>query len=442
LGDPVNGGTLYFSNTSNLDSASDQNSIELCGPTEPLVCGEVWNGLVFAGSRENVYLTRYAFLQSTGSAPYQYSRLPSGTGFWSRWTICRGSDGIYALGRDGIYKFSEQGGVNITDPQMYPLFPHDGQPAQAVNGYNPVDMAQINFMRLSYLDQQLSFIYLDTSGNQMEMRFEISRGRWFIHQYGDPLSLRYLNEPSVSNPNNLSILELSRTSGLLYQAGGSDDNGVPITTTVQLPYLDGGDERAQKLPVDYMIDADGTGTITTQQFYNNGVASLAPANVVAVGVRAQSLVNASSVPAGLQLYRNASMLMTWTGGPAGPRVYSWEPAWYLQPYLSLRITTQIIEFAFPGYKSWRRLYPGMISTASVTFTIYCQNGRTFVVTIPSTNGQFAIMPQMLPQAIKDLAFGLELDGGGVEFALFPESFTAELKEWTEQSFVKLAPFKT
>ena len=156
----------------------------------------------------------------------------------------------------------------------------------------------------------------------------------------------------------------------------------------------------------------------------------------------QSLFNASSVPAALNLYRNVAVLLTWTGGPSGPRFYAFEPGWYLQPYLSKRITTQYINLDFPGWKSHRRLYAGLISTGDVTLTIQCQNGHQFTTTIPSTNGQFLIQPIMLQQAIKDLAFAYQLDGGSSQFALFPEAFTIEVKHWNQDTYIDLAVFRT
>jgi hypothetical protein len=48
---------------------------------------------------------------------------------------------------------------------------------------------------------------------------------------------------------------------------------------------------------------------------------------------------------------------------------------------------------------------------------------------------------MLDQNIKDLAFALELDGSGETFAAFLDEFTAEMKEWGESTYVKLALFK-
>lgn len=436
LGDSVNSGTLYFSNPSNLDAASDQNTLELCGPTEPLETGEVWNGLAFAGSRENVYVVQYSY---TGT--YQFRRLPSPSGFWSRWAICRGPDGIYALGRDGIYRWTDAGGVSITDDLLYPLFPHDGEVAKAVNGINPVDMNLTSLMRLSATDFEVRFTYYDTSANQVTLCYEVAKKRWFLHSYGDQISMQYLDEGLQNSPNTQQILLLSRTLGFIYKAGGNTDAGVDIQTQVQLPYLDGGDFRLQKLYIDYLVDADQTGDLSIQAFYDNGVSSTAPSTVTLSGSRIQEPINVSAVPGTLTLYRNISPRFVWTGGPDGPRVFGFEPAFYSQPYLSKRVVTQVINLAYPAWKHHRRLYAGLISTTDTTFIIYCQNARQFTITIPSTGGRFIIRPIMLPQTIKDLALGYELNNDS-EFALFSEAFTIETKGWEDPAYVQLAIFKT
>jgi hypothetical protein len=439
LGDMKNAGTFYFCNAANLDNASDRNTLEITSPSEPLITGETWNGQFYVGSRENVFAIRYAYLEAV-QTPFQFVRLPSPSGFWSRWAICRGPDGVYALGRDGIYRWSDAGGVNITDEMLYPMFPHDGNPAIATNGILPVDMSQVDFMRLSATDFDIRFVYLDTSGVQHTLRYEIAKRRWFLHTYGDSFAYEYLNEPLASSPHSMQILQLSRTSGSIYVSGGNADNVGPITVSVLPPYSDGGDERAQKLLVDLMSDADGVGSYTVTPKYNEGTIIGTPGTFSVSGGRQQSQLNVASLPSGLALYRNSSALVTWTGGPDGPRLYALEFSGYAQPYLSKRVTTQVNNLAFPGWKHHRRLYAGLISNSATTFTILCQDGRSYSVTIPSTAGKFRILPIMLPQAVKDLAFGYMLDAGDQTFALFPGSFTIELKDWIENSFIELAVF--
>lgn len=162
VGDRLNPGTLYYSNSANPDGASDQNTLELCPPSEILVTGVVWNGLVFVGSRQTIFLVRYSYLQTLGQpgpVTFQFQKIPSPSGFWAPWAVCAGQDGVYFLGRDGIYKLTEAGAVSITDEVLYQLFPHDGHDAAGANGLAPIDMTNRAALRLSCCDNDLYFDY-------------------------------------------------------------------------------------------------------------------------------------------------------------------------------------------------------------------------------------------------------------------------------------------
>ncbi len=119
-----------------------------------------------------------------------------------------------------------------------------------------------------------------------------------------------------------------------------------------------------------------------------------------------------------------------------------EPSYYNQAYLSYRVDSQYIMMSFAGWKFLRRAFPAIISTAPVTFLAQTQDGRAYSISIPSTNGQLLQTPIMLPQNAKSLMFAFQVDGGGSQFALFPEEFVIEAKEWSEPSFVKLAVFRS
>lgn len=162
LGDPLNPGTLYWSNPATPDAASDANTLEITAPSEPLISGAVWNGLVFVGSRDNLFLVRYSYLQTLGqptAGAYQFQRLPAPSGMWSRWAVCAGQDGVYYLGRDGVYRATEAGAVSVTDAVLYQLFPHDGEPADGANGLGPVDMNALTSLRLAACDNDIYFDY-------------------------------------------------------------------------------------------------------------------------------------------------------------------------------------------------------------------------------------------------------------------------------------------
>lgn len=452
LGDPDNAGTLYYSNSANADGASDNNTLELCAPGEPLVSGEVWNGICIVGSHDNIFVVRYSYLTtigvvSGGPVIYQFLRIPAGSGMWCRWGCTRGVDGVYYIGRDGIYRATDQAAVNISDDLLYPLFPHDGQPATATNGFNPVDMTQLTTMRLTRGDQCVKFWYTDIMGNRMCMRYEYTKKRWFPAEYADKISVDYLVEESETTPDQMQVLFLSSGNGLIYLEGGYTDNSgddMPFTPTWTTPSYDQGDERLQKLYVDTIHDFDQAGAVSIQFGFNNNTI-LGPVLVITTGAARQQYIDNIASLSNLALYRNICANYTLILGAASvfPRCYAFEYAGYAQPYISTRIVTQFIPLGYPGWKHHRRLYPGLISNSAILFTIQTQDGRTYgPITIPSTAGQFRIVPIMLPQAIKDLAFAYQLDGQGQNFALFPEAFTIETKEWQQPDYTNLAVFKS
>lgn len=274
------------------------------------------------------------------------------------------------------------------------------------------------------------------------LRFEIPQKRWFPHAYGDNIVTHYLDETFLGSVNTEQLLMLSSTLGFIYRSGGNTDNGTAILSAVTTPSMDGGIIRLQKLYVDVMTDLDGTGTLVANMQFNNQTINGTSVSYTVSGTRGQQLQNISSLSS-LNLYRNASITYTWTGGPAGPRVYRAELAGYVQPYISTFWVTQFINLAFPGWKHHRRLYAGYISNSTLLFTIKTQDGRTYgPYTLPSTTGQFKIIPIMLDQDIKDLAFAYQIDGQGNNFVLFPDAWTIETKEWTEPSYLPLAIFNT
>jgi hypothetical protein len=460
LGDPKNGGTLYFSNFSDADSASDVNSLEVVPPGNDLVSGAVWHGMAFCGNRDEIFVVRYSYLTTLGVSPaasgvptYQWNKISAPSGIWSRWACAACPLGVAYLGRDGIYIATETQAVNITDEKLYGLFPHDGVAAKpllagpnVVGGSNtiwPVDMTKVNYLRLSYCDESLRFSYVDTQLNLNTLIFQIPRKRWLINNFTGGIGASYLTEGNPSGPLDQEILMLQFGNYAIAKEGGNSDNGADINSVILTPSDDGGDERAQKLYVDLMVQADGEGVVNLALSYDNATSfSQASSFTVTGGTGAvgQFLTNIDSL-ADLSLHRNVGVKLDWTGGPDGPRIYAVEATGFMQPYLTSRFVTQFIPFSFPGFKQIRRFYPALISTGDVLFTIQTQDGRTFgPYLIPSTNGQYRNVPMIADHGCKDLSFALQLDGGS-PFAFFPADFVAEVKEWTEQSYIRLAVFK-
>ncbi len=274
------------------------------------------------------------------------------------------------------------------------------------------------------------------------LRYQIPQKRWFPHSYADEIKVHYLDEPDANQPNDQQLLLLKDTA--ILKAGGNKDDGTDIDTIAQLPSNDGGDQRGQKLYVDSIVDADSVGAadaLAVTLLYENATVTGPTYSYTPGASRAQTIQNISSLVA-LGLHRNIAPRFAWTGGPDGPRVYAYEPAGFVQPYISKFFVTQFITLAFGDWKHTRRLYPALISTADVIFTIKTQDGRSYVTTIPSTGGQFKVQPIMGLANCKDLSFGLELDGQGTDFVIFLGDFLVEVKGWTMPEYLRLAVFNT
>ncbi len=278
------------------------------------------------------------------------------------------------------------------------------------------------------------------SGNTLRWQIEAPQrpGRWFAHRYFDVVEAHYAVEPSASAPNDQELYLLSSN---VWLCGGNTDNNSPIQVCILVPSNDQGDERSQKLYPDAMVQWESSGTLNVTPAFDNAQTFAPTLPLVGTGPIVQDQVNIASL-GDLSLYRNVGTVFAWTGGPDGPRVLAWEPAAYLQPYLSKRIVTQYINWSYPGWKHVRRFYPGLISNTPVTFTIETQDNRVFTVVIPSTGGQFRIIPLIIPHGCKDLGFAIQLDGLGHRFALFPDAFTLEAKGWADPEYLQLAVWKT
>ena len=449
LGDPLNAGTLYYTNLSNVDAASDANTLELCAPSTPLISGDVWNGYCFAGNKADVFLVRYSYLTTIGastSTTYQWSRIPTASGMWARHACKAGPDGVYFIGQDGWYRATEQGCENISDEHLYPLFPHANQPAQFVNNLYPVNMNLPDSMRLSTGDNEINFDYTDTNGGRQRLRYDIKAKRFFAHNYNDPMSVGYLVEHLEGDSGATQQILLGQTSGLFYLTGGDTDDSAAITSLIQTPAYDGGDNRSTKLFEYGMFDYDATSAaaLSISALYNDlQIAGPSFTFNAAAGVRTQGLGALITGGFVMAAYRNVGYTIQLKGGPDGTRLYALESTGYLQPYLTAYLVTQFINLSVPGWKMHRRLYAGYISNSQLLFTIRTQDGRTYgPYTLPSSGGQFRVFPQMLNSTIKDLSFSYQLDAQGQTCALFDDSFTIETKLWTEPDYLNLAIFKT
>lgn len=156
VGDPTNPGVLKWTNGNDADTTSLGYSLQVTNPSEPLINGFIWDGVNFVWSSEQLYRIEQDFSNPNLFRAYL---TPCGRGLWSTWAFCITPQGVVFLAKDGM-NITNGGSpaVSITNADLYRLFPHDGVPGDAVNGYLPPDMTQAAGLRLSYVD---GYVYFD-----------------------------------------------------------------------------------------------------------------------------------------------------------------------------------------------------------------------------------------------------------------------------------------
>ncbi|MGH7183899.1 MAG: hypothetical protein ACREJN_18240, partial [Nitrospiraceae bacterium] len=119
-GDPLRAGSLYFSKTYNPDSAPDSYNQELTNPSEPLLGGDIANGISMTGSSKRWW----ALYPNFGSGlRFQATERPVKRGIAAPLAKCTDGKDIYFVAHDGIWTTE---GQCLTDADLFNIFPHDG----------------------------------------------------------------------------------------------------------------------------------------------------------------------------------------------------------------------------------------------------------------------------------------------------------------------------
>lgn len=439
IGDPRNPGTVYWTNGNDLDSASDTNFSEVTSPSEPLVSGVVWQSLLYLASAKRVFLGTPGFNTDNKGVQiitFTFTELTSISGSFSQWGMCKGAQGVYMVGRGGIYTLNYNSGTYYSQ-QLWPLWPHDGQPAVPTNGFAPVLTTNPEHLRLSYCDASLFFDYFDVNSDTSTMEIDSNGGFW-PQQYADFVTLHYWEEV----PENVEPRLLMGTfDGFLLQSGGSSDRGVNtlVNGIIRTPSYDMSDPRSLKLYMDAMTDADAGGGYALTVGFDN-YSTVIPAFGVGVAPgRTQRLNSISSaLPTGLEMFRNIAAQYVIGFGTT---LYEFEPSFYLQPFTSNFYTTQLMDHGIPGWKQLRFGRIALIAGASPV-RIQILNDDNVVLndfTVPYTQGVLFNNFVQLENASKGrlLRYTASSDS---EFVLFIDKTYVRIKKWGGPQFLEVQPF--
>lgn len=393
-GDDRNPGTIYATKGNDPDSAPDTHQLEVTGPSEPLMNGCVYDGKSLVASSERWFWVR----RSQGPNVLEHQELPVGRGLFARWALAVGPK-IWFLGKDGIYETAGGPATCITDADLYPLFPHEGVPGVAVEGYQPPDMTQTTRLRLAYADGWVIFDYQDTSGHQRTLVYDTRTGAWFPDVYTPAQLCHYEDEGS-----GLHNLISGGNDGRLYQAGGTADGMAPITCLVRTPADNAGDLRSRKHFGDFIADLDAAGVNVSVQAGFENYGTLLTATTINTSGRLQATIDVAS---GLgQLARNMGVEISWSSATATPRLYAWEPTLLPKPEDTGKRATDWIDLGGATFLQGLRIncdttgvsrtvrveYDGGILGDTLTVNHNGQQNKAYSFVVPFTANQIRLVP--------------------------------------------------
>lgn len=436
-GDATNPGQVHWTTGNDVETTSDKNTLDVSVASEPLQNGFMWDGTPYVASTDQVYvlspvfnlavsLEPAALISPTGTVtvPFQPLVTPCGKGFWTPWAFCQSPRGLYFLEKNGIsVTVGGSAAVSITDADLYPLFPHDGVPGQAVNGFQPVDMTQRTRLRLTAIDGWIYFDYVDTQGNGQTLCFREADASWWPDTYSPAILTRW---SSTGQSNHQALL--AGADRTLYTPGGAVDAVGPgmFPMTCLATFVDDQqDARRQKLYRDLMLKAalsPGPGPVITIGTSDNG-SFLNPVVLVGnlFGVQ-EYLVN--TTPQVGVFGTNLTVQIAWSPTtPLLPMFEAADIAYQLAPELAESWLSGPTTHGQRGFQQIQRVLLAYVSTTPVTYSLII-DGVTYTYNLPNTNGLYAKNTVIL-QAAKGKSFQ-----HGVQAFAPMMLFDADCEVWT------------
>lgn len=383
-GDTSNPGRLYFTNPFNPDSTQEKLYLDITSPSEPLMNGLIWNGRSYVYSSERCFQ-----ILATGNAdiPYRVEEVPGTGGVFSRWGLVRNPTAPFmaTLGKDGINK--NIGGVaeSLTDDDLYPLFPNEGNIGTLTNSVSPPNMvlAQVANLRMEFYDNYLYFDYKGVSGLFRTLAYNLATGGWFPDIYTPEIQMRYGEE-------GLGVhgLLCGGIDGHLYRYTGTSDAGSDISCVFETPSRDQGAPRIQKYYEDCMLDVNPGGvTITITPGVNNRSTNYTSITTAAV-TRTQVTVPLGTAA---QTARNIALRVNFFFNGTNPVFYLWETRWAPEtaPLAALRWSTSPQHFGMANYKHIGEAKVTHVSDDDLSLVVTVDGVAQAALTIPASSGIYA-----------------------------------------------------
>lgn len=336
LGDPLRPGDVYYCKPGQPGSWPAANHTEVCPPSEVLMNGGVVANQAFVLSQERGY---FLYPNLTGTAT-SVTAVPSGCqkGLAGRWAMAIGFGAVWFVARDGFYRTAGGPAERISD-DIQPLFE-----GKTVEGYLPIDFSAPNALRVSVHEQEIWFLYKDTSGTWRTLIFSVLYQFWRAYQWGAATDIQsaYSDE---GGEGSLLILG-GDTCHQAFTHEGPSDNETAISVTVRSGDLTYGRAREDKLFGDLILHCDRQNTaLTVTTRLNDGQVVNAGA-VIADGTLRQPYILDVFGPKP-QKARTISVEVTWSSATDRPVLYQMAPSLIPQPDVTITRVTQWEDLGHP-----------------------------------------------------------------------------------------------
>lgn len=323
-GDTLNAGILYWTNPDDPDSMSPLNYVDVTSPSEPLMNGFVYDSRCYVFTPNNLYAI-YPTQDLEGVLRFAPNKTPLSKGIAGRYAFCVGEGAIWFVDRDGIYFTNGSQPQSITDEDLYPLFPHDGNVGVTTNGFIPPDFSSPNNLRLAVGDSILRFEYLGTDTNRYTAVYDIERKAWSVDEYSPDVVMSYFDEGRTAHNWILGC-----TDGRIYANTGVGDgvsSNTAFTSEFRTRDEDIDSPNARKFIASAALDFESTSLsqdITAQLGFDNYTVLPAAITLNAAVINKRQI---SSLPisSGAGIYaKTVALDVLWQTSTERAKFYNWQ----------------------------------------------------------------------------------------------------------------------
>ena len=370
-GDPLRPGTLYMAKPYFPDSAPEYATLELCAPSEPLLGGEVIDGVsvgfssrrawrLYPGGSWQAQISGLTANVIGGYTPVEY---PVGRGFAAPYAHCANGKDIFFVGPDGVYMTTTGAAVSLTDADLSNLFPHEGVGGGispgidfTYGGYTipaPYYAASQTF-RLAWANDYLFFDYQGSDGLYHSLVCELRRGQggvdphWMLDTFPQATTCHLYPAQPENSANAQNQVYRADTAGATYYEAGTTDNGTAIPWALATCEFTDDDERANKVWGDIYVDVIPQSAVSCQPMYEGAAVAGVAATVIPAG---SSRVQTTVSVGGEVLLSFLGLLLSGSHSAALPTELNlWQPAWLPQPESTADRVTDWDDSGLPAAK--------------------------------------------------------------------------------------------